>query len=201
MDVLKKTKKQSEILDFISSSVITDGVAPTFREIGEHFSMTPAAAYYAVKALEKKGCLVVRKDRMRNIVLKKDEVRGRENIPVPFFSREPSKREIEDNEGDSTILLPRSTAEGNVFAFRVTQPSMTMSGIMAGDTAVITRDRKAEDNDVVLVDRDDGESSELRRMHISNSIAEFWAESDSAGIIRSKNYPIYGILIEIRRSY
>ncbi len=199
--MLKKTKKQSEILDYISSCVITSGSSPTFREIGDHFSMTPAAAYYAVKALEKKGYLTVMKDRMRNIVLRKDEIEGRENVPVPFFSKEPSKEEIENAEGADTILLPRSLALGGVFAFRVTQQSMTLSGIMAGDTAVIARNRKPGDNDIVLVDRDDGQSSELRRMHISNSIAEFWAESDTAGIIRSKNYPIYGILIEIRRSY
>ncbi len=199
--MLKKTKRQSEILDFISSSVISTGSVPTFREIGDRFSMTPAAAYYAVKALEKKGYLTVKKDRMRNIVLNRDEMEGRENIPVPFYGKEPSKDEIENPESADTILLPRSQAKPGVFAFRVTQQSMTMSGIMAGDTAVIDRSRKPSDNDIVLVDREDGRSSELRRMHISNSIAEFWAESDSAGIIRSKNYPIYGILIEIRRSY
>ncbi len=126
---------------------------------------------------------------------------GRENVPVPFFPHEPSKDEIERGEADETFLIPLSLFSPEVFAFRVTSQSMTMSGIMPGDTAIITRAEKPEDNDIVLVDRDEGNSSELRRMHKSSSIAEFWAESDSAGIIRSKNYPIYGILIEIRRSY
>ena len=199
--MLKKTRRQSEILDFISSSVISTGSVPTFREIGDYFSMTPAAAYYAVKALEKKGYLTVKKDRMRNIVLNRDEIEERENVPVPFYEKEPSIGEIENPDEAGTILLPRSLMRQGVFAFRVTQQSMTLSGIMPGDTAVIDRSRKPEDNDIVLVDREDGRSSELRRMHISNSMAEFWAESDSAGIIRSKNYPVYGILIEIRRRY
>ncbi len=199
--MLNITRKQEEILDFISSYVIKNGSSPTFREIGEHFSISPAAAYCAVKALEKKGYLVVKKNTMRSIVLKKEEIEGRENVPVPFFPHEPSKDEIECPEADETILLPSSIVRGGVFAFRVTSQSMTLSGIMPGDTAVVTQSRKSEDNDIVLVARDEGKSSELRRMHKGSSMDEFWAESDSAGIIRSKNYPIYGILIEIRRSY
>lgn len=199
--MLKITKKQAGILDFISSYIINNGSSPTFREIGEHFSISPSAAYCAVKALEKKGYIIVRKNTMRSIILRKDEIEGRENVPVPFYSHEPSKEEIESLEADSTLLIPASLFSEGVFAFRVTSQSMTMSGIMPGDTAIVTRAKKPEDNDIVLVDRDEGDSSELRRMHKSSSIAEFWAESDSAGIIRSKNYPIYGILIEIRRSY
>ncbi len=198
---MKITKKQAGLLDYISSYIINNGSSPTFREIGDHFSISPSAAYCAVKALEKKGYLIVRKNTRRSIVLRKDEMEGRENVPVPFFPHEPSKDEIERGEADETFLLPSSLFSPDVFAFRVTSQSMTMSGIMPGDTAIITRAEKPEDNDIVLVDRDEGNSSELRRMHKSSSIAEFWAESDSAGIIRSKNYPIYGILIEIRRSY
>lgn len=198
---MKITKKQAGLLDYISSYIINNGSSPTFREIGDHFSISPSAAYCAVKALEKKGYLIVRKNTRRSIVLRKDELEGRENVPVPFFPHEPSKDEIERGEADETFLLPSSLFSPDVFAFRVTSQSMTMSGIMPGDTAIITRAEKPEDNDIVLVDRDEGNSSELRRMHKSSSIAEFWAESDSAGIIRSKNYPIYGILIEIRRSY
>ncbi len=198
---MKITKKQAGLLDYISSYIINNGSSPTFREIGDHFSISPSAAYCAVKALEKKGYLIVRKNTRRSIVLRKDEMEGRENVPVPFFPHEPSKDEIERGEADETFLIPSSLFSPEVFAFRVTSQSMTMSGIMPGDTAIITRAEKPEDNDIVLVDRDEGNSSELRRMHKSSSIAEFWAESDSAGIIRSKNYPIYGILIEIRRSY
>ena len=78
---------------------------------------------------------------------------------------------------------------------------MNNSGILPGDIAVIEKNKKIENNSIVLASKDEYSRPELRRVHISPSFIELWAENDTMGIIRSKKFPIYGILLEIRRSY
>ena len=196
----EKTRRQSEILDFIAYEIIENGTSPSMKEIGERFSITPEGAWYVVKALEKKGYLTVRKDKKRNIILSGGERRERENVPVPFFSSEPFLSDFA-RESEKTIMLPRATAEKNVFAYRVTAQSMLNAGILPGDTAVIRRTEEASDGDIVLALKEEESPMELRRLHTSSSSAELWAENDTMGIIRRKNFPIYGILLEIRRNY
>ena len=196
----EKTKRQSEILDFIATEVITNGLSPTMKEIGERFSMTPEGAYYAVHALEKKGYLTLSKDRKRSIVLAGIERNERENIPVPFFSSEPTAAAFGKGT-ERTMMLRRGTAATGVFAYTVTSESMINAGILPGDTAVIRRTDSARNGDIVLALKDEESPLELRRLHTSSSFSELWAENDTMGIIRRKNFPIYGILIEIRRNY
>ncbi len=52
------TKRQQQILDFISSSIGDRGYPPTLREIGEHFGIRSTNGVNDhLKALEKKGHL------------------------------------------------------------------------------------------------------------------------------------------------
>ena len=196
----EKTKRQSEILDFIATEIISNGLPPTLKEIGDRFSMTPEGAYYAVHALEKKGCLTISKDRKRSITLTGIERDERENVPVPFFSSEPVAADFE-RKAEKTMMVRRGTALSGVFAYTVTSESMKNAGILPGDTAVIRRTDTASDGDIVLALKDEESPLELRRLHTSTSFSELWAENDTMGIIRRKNFPIYGILIEIRRNY
>lgn len=195
----KKTKRQSDILDFISHSIITEGRSPTLEEIASRFSFSVPAAHYAVESLQKKGYIEVEKDRKRSIRLTENERNLRENIPVPFFEREPTGDELE-GESTKTMMVERKLGE-DVFAYRVTSESMKNSGIIPGDIAVIRRTETADDEDIVLAEKDEDGPLVLRRIHITSSYTELWAENDTTGIIRRKNFPIYGKLIEVRRYY
>ncbi len=195
----KKTKRQSEILDFLSHSIITEGRSPTLDEIASHFSFSVPAAHYAVESLKKKGYIEVDKDKRRSIRLTEGERDLRENIPVPFFEKEPTKDELQ-GESENSIMAERKLGE-NIFAYRVTSQSMINSGIIPGDIAFMRRTDKADDEDIVLALKDDDGPLVLRRIHITSSYTELWAENDTIGIIRRKNFPIYGKLIEVRRYY
>lgn len=195
----KKTKRQSDILDFISHSIITEGRSPTLEEIASRFSFSVPAAHYAVESLKKKGYIEAEKDRKRSIRLTEDERNLRENISVPFFEMEPTGDELEGG-STKTMMVERKLGE-DVFAYRVTSESMKNSGIIPGDIAVIRRTETAEDEDIVLAEKDEDGPLVLRRIHITSSYTELWAENDTTGIIRRKNFPIYGKLIEVRRYY
>lgn len=196
----KLTKRQSEILDYISSSIITGGISPSLKEIGDRFGISPEGAYYFVKALEKKGCIRLDRNKKRNITLPESVKETRENIPFPFYDTEPTREDIEKGT-ENLIMLPLSMKKDDVFAYRVTSFSMVNAGILPGDTAVIKRKAAPGENDIVLAEKDEESPLELRRLHKAQGYAELWAENDTTGIIRRKEFKIYGILLEIRRSY
>ncbi len=198
--MLKLTKKQNEVLDFIVEYTIKTGTSPTMKEIGEHFSISPTAAYYSVLSLSKKGCVILNKGKRRALSLPKEGREERENVSYPFFDKEPTIEEMEKG-AEKTILLPLSYRKDNIFSYRVTRESMTGAGILPGDIAVLKKAESAKDNDIALAVRTEEGPMELRRVHIASSYIELWAENDTNGIIRGKNFVFYGILVAVIRHY
>lgn len=52
------TARQIEVLVFVQGFIKSNGTAPTYQEIGKHFSVSLNAAVCHVRALEKKGLLM-----------------------------------------------------------------------------------------------------------------------------------------------
>jgi len=67
----KITPKQKELLSYIESYIKINGIPPTYAEMGEEFDVCPTAIADKVKALEKKGYLMVKKGIARGITLPK----------------------------------------------------------------------------------------------------------------------------------
>jgi repressor LexA len=67
------TKCQREILSFIENFIENNGYSPTYREIGEHFKISPKGAYDHIFALEAKGLIKTqcKKPRTMKILVKK----------------------------------------------------------------------------------------------------------------------------------
>lgn len=61
------TKKQKEVLDFISAFIREHKYPPTIREISDNFSITVKGGYDHIKALEKKKYLRCMMNRSRAI--------------------------------------------------------------------------------------------------------------------------------------
>lgn len=52
------TERQEHVLDYVESRIV-DGLPPTRQEIGKHFGIYPNAAQGLLKALERKGRIVL----------------------------------------------------------------------------------------------------------------------------------------------
>ena len=67
------TERQQQIFDFIKSYMQKNSLAPTYREIGEHFKFNSSAAMNFVSVLVKKGLLIIRHEKeSRSIQIKGD---------------------------------------------------------------------------------------------------------------------------------
>jgi repressor LexA len=63
------TRRQQQVLDFIRETLRTYGHTPTYREIGVAFDIDINAVNGHLKALVRKGCILIHKRLARGIVL------------------------------------------------------------------------------------------------------------------------------------
>jgi repressor LexA len=148
------TARQREILAFIRSFTHRYGVPPTVREIGEHFRITPRAAFDHLRALERKGALhrrptTKRTSRALTLVDRSPAVRaipvlGRIAAGVPLLAEE-------NREGSVPVLLDWPAGKGEeLFGLRVRGESMVNAHILDGDLVLVRPQETAEPGEIVV---------------------------------------------------
>ena len=158
------TVRQKQILEFIQSSQLDQGVVPTLREIARQFgfrSMTAAADH--VSALRKKGYLVhhPRLARSHSVIPLRQQQVHRSLVNVPLygsiaagFADERQQESERSVSVDLESLGLRPSAQ--IFALEVHGDSMIGKHIVDGDIAILDRSRTPKADDVVaaLIDRE-----------------------------------------------
>lgn len=200
------TERQKEILSFVSAYISDNGRAPTQREVGTAFGFSHTAARDALASLERKGFIELERNRQRAIALPAARREEMENIPVPFYSSEPSAEMLSDNPPEERIFVQKSIRSASLFAFRVTSESMRNAGILPGDIAVMTHLKGAPKNDWIILAScsDDAKPLELRRfMRINDDFIQLCPENDTMGVIKASyaSLTTAGVLCMIRRDY
>ncbi len=200
------TRRQQQVLDFISSSQRDHGVVPTMREIARQFgfrSMTAAADH--VRALRRKGYLVhhPRQARSHSVVQSVQQFVQRALISVPLYGTIPAGFADERvQESERTVSLdPQSLglrAGSKLFALEVRGDSMIGRHILDGDLAIIDRARTPKQGDVVaaLIDRE----STLKTLEYENGRAYLRAEnSHYPNLHPSHELLVQGVMVALVR--
>ena len=151
------TERQRDILQFIRDFQSARGVAPTHREICDHFGFSSYGTVYKhLSLLEKKG--LIRRDwnQKRGVELVEKETpkasaaetAARE---LPLFGYIAAGRPIEVERGDETITVPdRLTGRGDNYVLKVRGDSMVDDGILDGDFVIINRRERADNGEMVV---------------------------------------------------
>ncbi len=152
------TGRQVEILDFLKSSVESQGYAPTMREIGAAVGLTSSASVkYQLDILEEKG-LIRRGDnsgRAIELVIPDSELGS--VIPVGKTQFIPLVGSIAagvpitaDQMVEETMPLPESlVGSGELFMLKVKGESMIDAAICDGDFVVIRQQKDANNGEIV----------------------------------------------------
>jgi repressor LexA len=153
----KLTQRQTEIFNFLCEFKNKEKMAPTYREIADHFGFksTKAAADH-VQALEKKGFIRRHGRRSRGIeIITSLEQTISNAIAVPILGEIPAgipEQKIEHQTG--TISIDESLVEGSrhhrLFALQVKGDSMIGRDIHDGDWVIADADTVPNENDVVV---------------------------------------------------
>ena len=150
-----RTKRQKEILEYISTFIETRGYKPSYQQIAKHFRLASKAAVAKhITALEKQG-LISRRRENGSFSL--------ELFPKEAFSdlvceinwlELPAALTFLDDFSDETLLVPTFLLGFNkpekLCAFRVQNDSMLDEHICEGDIAIIEKREFARDGDIVV---------------------------------------------------
>jgi len=149
---MKLTKKQQEVLGFISRYREEWGQSPSFDEICSHFgfnSYNTVTTY--LKILERKGYIRLpgKKNQKRAIeVISPVEAR---RFEFPLLGRVAAGKPIEAVEDVDVIEVPPSMiGSGDHFVLQVRGFSMLEDGILDGDFVVIRKQSTAENGETVV---------------------------------------------------
>jgi repressor LexA len=147
------TKRQREILDFITEFANEHGYAPSLREIGEHLGLnSPSTIHAHVENLKKKGFLKTSYNEARSIEVAKVDNVWSQAIELPLAGLITAGEPIEAVEQNETIAVPADFVadQDNSYVLQVKGESMIEDGILSGDYVIVERCSSPTNGDVVV---------------------------------------------------
>jgi repressor LexA len=150
------TERQRDILQFIREFQRDRGVAPTHREICDHFGFSSYGTVYKhLSLLEKKG--LIRRDwNQKRGVEVVDNPEERSAPPpgvreLPLFGYIAAGRPIDVDVSDEMITVPeRLTSRGENYVLKVRGDSMVEDGILDGDYIIVSKRERADNGEMVV---------------------------------------------------
>lgn len=147
------TKRQAQILEFVTQHIAENNYAPSYREIGEHFGLSSTATIAEhIEALKTKGYLSHEDNLARSLqpmAVAKQETEQSEYL-IPLLGTIAAGKPIQAVPTSETIDIPKDMMGANVFALRVKGESMIEDGIMSGDYIIVEQTRTAKNGDIVV---------------------------------------------------
>jgi repressor LexA len=151
MPTLPLTKRQREILDYLSTFIQQHGYAPSLEEIGRRFGLSSLATVHKhLTNLQEKGFIRRAWNRSRSVELVPTRGGGRA-VELPLYGYVAAGRPIEAVASDETIAVPEDfVGQRPTYVLRVRGDSMIDEQIKDGDFVVV-EDRKAATNGEMVI--------------------------------------------------
>ena len=187
------TKRQAEILAFITNHISEHNYAPSYREIGKFFGLSSTATIAEhIESLKQKGYLTNEEFNARSIQITTPELRERlELCSVPLMGAIAAGKPIEAIATPETIDIPRDMSGNNVYALRVKGESMIEDGIMNGDYVIIEHARTAKNGDIVVA-LVEGDNVTLKRFYKEKDCFRLQPANSTMQAMFFKNVDIQG---------
>ena len=202
------TERQRDILGFIREFQKARGIAPTHREICDHFGFSSYGTVYKhLSLLEKKG--LIRRDwnQKRGVELVDEETgTGSKEAPgvreLPLFGYIAAGRPLDVEVSDETIAVPEHlTTRGENYVLKVRGDSMIEDGILDGDLVIIAR-RDRVDNGEMVVANVAGEVTLKRIYREGERVRLQPANSMMSPIIASaRDVAVQGVVVGLMRRF
>ena len=150
------TKRQAQILEFVTDHIKAHNYAPSYREIGQHFGLSSTATIAEhIESLKSKGYLSHEENLARSIQ-PTGQTEESEYGNIPLLGLIAAGKPIQAVPTNESIDIPRDMMGTNVFALKVRGESMIEDGILNGDYVIVEQSRTAKNGDIVvaLIDQD-----------------------------------------------
>ena len=146
------TKRQKEVLDYITAYSARLGYAPTLAEIGRHFGLTSLATVHKhLKNLEEKRLIRRQWNRSRAVEILSDSRKKRGTVEVPLLGIVAAGAPIEPVEMADSLAVPEELVRGkDTFVLKVKGDSMIDEQIRDGDLILVQPRSTAENGETVV---------------------------------------------------
>ena len=201
----KLTRRQTDVLNYVKTYIVSHGYPPTVREIGKALNISSPATIHAHLAnLEAKG--FIKKDGSKNraieLLVKNEFDKENELVSeVPLLGKTAAGSPIEAIEVPDkyfplpTYLLPKGK---EVFTLEVDGTSMINAGIFDGDIVIIERQNTARNGEIVVAMTDENTVT-LKTFYKENGHIRLQPENDTMEPIILDNVTILGKAIGLYR--
>ena len=198
------TRRQKEVLDFLTNFTQTNGYSPSYEEIASGLGLSSLATVHKhVTNLQTKGMLQRAHNRSRSIdVLPAKTAQRRGSDRMPLLGRIAAGRPVEAVETPESIAVEDIIGNREVFALEVTGDSMRDEHIVSGDFVLIERTRTAREGEIVVALVDGSETTLKRFYHEGTMIRLQPSNAEMAPIYApAANVAIQGKVLGLLRRY
>ncbi len=143
------TKRQKQILDFITSFQKKKGFAPSLEEIKKHLKLSSVSTiHFHIKKLQDEGFLNKSENSPRSISVYESQ----QMVKIPLMGTIAAGQPIEAIQVKETIAIPKTKVMkgGNFYALRVAGNSMIDENINDGDVVLVKEQQSAENGQKVV---------------------------------------------------
>jgi repressor LexA len=197
------TKRQREILDYLSTFIQQHGYAPSLEEIGERFGLSSLATVHKhLTNLQEKGFIRRAWNRSRSLEVVPARTTGR-SVDLPLLGYVAAGVPIEAIPGNETIAVPEDFAgKRDTYVLRVRGESMIDEQIRDGDY-VIVEDRKIAENGEMVIALLRGADVTLKKFYRENGHVRLQPANPSmkALVVPAGDVQVQGVVIGVMRKY
>lgn len=200
----KITQKQSDILEFIKSELLSKGYPPTVRDICNAVNLKSTSSVHAhLETLEKNG--YIRRDptkpRAIEIIDENFSLTGREVVNVPIVGRVAAGEPLLATQNiENYFPIPMEFMPNNdVFMLEVKGESMINVGIFEGDWIVVEKKNTARNGEIIVALVDD--SATVKTFYKEDGHIRLQPENDTMEPIIVPDCKILGKVISLYRRF
>ena len=198
------TRRQKEILDFVSRHIEKKGYAPTIEEIGEQFGLSSLATVHKhLTNLQQKGLIKRLSNRSRAMELVPSEMKVHA-VELPLLGRVAAGSPIEAIADRETIFVPEDMiGRKETYVLQVKGDSMIDEQIRDGDYVIVESRTTAREGEMVIALLE-GEKATLKKFyHQSPGVIRLQPANSQMKpiLVDADDVTIQGVVIGILRKY
>jgi repressor LexA len=165
MGIGRPSKRQAEVLQFITKFQNDNLYPPSLGEIARHFGISIPTVHQHVAYLRKKSLLTTEKSKRRSIQTFNNH--HYDAVEIPLMGMIAAGGPIAAIRDIETIEVPRSMLSrgANYYALRVTGTSMIEEGISDGDVVIVREQTTVNDGEKAVAYLPDQDTVTLKKIY------------------------------------
>jgi repressor LexA len=197
--MIQLTKRQKEILDYISSYITENRYSPTYDEIKDNFGLSALSTVHEhITELVNKGYIKRDEKSPRGISLTPKKKQYME-IPLKGLIRAGNPIEAIETVNEYVNVVREPSLKGNLYALKVEGDSMIDDGIFDGDIVIAKKQSVADNGDTVVAVIDDNEAT-LKKFYVENGKIKLQPANPKYKPLFRKEVDIQGVVVKIIRN-